>query len=77
MLDQSEDGSASLKQIEVNTFSVAGFGATDRLPEVHRYEDHMARQISTDKDYIHTHQAMEHRWGGDRAADQNKIISLS
>ncbi|XP_075882750.1 glutathione synthetase-like isoform X1 [Nelusetta ayraudi] len=36
MLDQSEDGSASLKQIEVNTFSVAGFGATDRLPEVHR-----------------------------------------
>lgn len=34
MLDCSDDGSASLKQIEINTFSVAGFGETDRLPEV-------------------------------------------
>lgn len=39
MFDRSDDGSASLKQIEINTFSVAGFGETDRLPEVHRYGD--------------------------------------
>lgn len=39
MLDQSEDGSTSLKQIEFNTFSVAGFGVTDSLPEVHRYDE--------------------------------------
>lgn len=37
MLDQNEDGSSSLKQVEINTFSAAGFGATDLLPEVHRY----------------------------------------
>lgn len=37
MLDQSEDGSSSLKQVEINTFSAAGFGVTDLLPEVHRY----------------------------------------
>lgn len=39
MLDQSEDGSAALKQIEFNTFSVAGFGVTDSLPEVHRCDE--------------------------------------
>ncbi|XP_076596740.1 glutathione synthetase-like isoform X2 [Chaetodon auriga] len=36
MLDQSEDGTSSLKQIEINTFAVAGFCVSDCLPVVHR-----------------------------------------
>lgn len=37
MVDPNEDGTYCLKQIEINTISAAGFGVTDRLPEVHRY----------------------------------------
>lgn len=37
MVDQREDGTYSLKQIEINTISAAGFAITDRLSEVHRY----------------------------------------
>lgn len=37
MLDQGERRTSSLKQIEINTISVAGFGVIDRVPEVHRY----------------------------------------
>ncbi|XP_076596739.1 glutathione synthetase-like isoform X1 [Chaetodon auriga] len=37
MLDQSEDGTSSLKQIEINTFAVAGFCVSDCLPVVHRH----------------------------------------
>ena len=37
MLDQGERKTSSLKQIEINTISVAGFGVIDRVPEVHRY----------------------------------------
>ncbi|XP_030279577.1 glutathione synthetase-like [Sparus aurata] len=37
MLDQGECRTSSLKQIEINTISVAGFGVIDRVPEVHRY----------------------------------------
>lgn len=37
MLDQRDDGTVSLKQIEINTISAAGFGTTDHLPVVHRY----------------------------------------
>lgn len=55
MLDRSEDGSASLKQIEINTFSVAGFGDTDRLPEVHRYEDHLEKTDTGQLYMIHCH----------------------
>lgn len=37
MVDQREDGTSSLKQIEINTFAAGGFGVSDRLPVVHRY----------------------------------------
>lgn len=37
MLDKREDGTSSLKQIEINTIAAGGFGASDRLPVVHRY----------------------------------------
>ncbi|XP_070825419.1 glutathione synthetase-like [Chaetodon trifascialis] len=37
MLDQSEDGTSSLKQIEINIFAAAGFCVSDCLPVVHRY----------------------------------------
>eukprot|EP00064_Thunnus_orientalis_P019193 superscaffoldBa00004690_g19308 len=37
MVDQREDGTPSLKQIEVNTIAAGGFGVTDRLSMVHRY----------------------------------------
>ncbi|XP_036961396.1 glutathione synthetase-like isoform X4 [Acanthopagrus latus] len=37
MLDQGEGKTSSLKQIEINTISVGGFGVADCLPEVHRY----------------------------------------
>ncbi|KAE8293108.1 Glutathione synthetase [Larimichthys crocea] len=37
MLDQRDDGTVSLKQIEINTISAAGFGTTDHLPVVHRH----------------------------------------
>ncbi|KAM7404258.1 hypothetical protein PAMP_011624 [Pampus punctatissimus] len=36
MVDQKEDGSSSLKQIEINTIAAAGFGASDNLSMVHR-----------------------------------------
>lgn len=37
MVDQKEDGTSSLKQVEINTIAAAGFGVTDCLPVVHRY----------------------------------------
>ena len=37
MVDQREDGTSALKQIEINTIAAGGFGVTDRLPVVHRY----------------------------------------
>ena len=37
MVDQKEDGTPSLKQVEINTIASGGFGVTDRLPMVHRY----------------------------------------
>ncbi|KAG8002927.1 Glutathione synthetase, partial [Nibea albiflora] len=37
LLDQRDDGTTSLKQIEINTISAGGFGTTDRLPIVHRH----------------------------------------
>ncbi|XP_067447493.1 glutathione synthetase-like isoform X1 [Thunnus thynnus] len=37
MVDQREDGTPSLKQIEVNTIAAGGFGVTDRLSMVHRH----------------------------------------
>ncbi|KAM7410832.1 hypothetical protein PAMA_021001 [Pampus argenteus] len=36
MVDQKEDGSSSLKQIEINTIAAAGFGTSDHLSMVHR-----------------------------------------
>ncbi|XP_059188482.1 glutathione synthetase-like [Centropristis striata] len=37
MEDPMEDGTSSLKQIEINTIAAGGFGVSDRLPEVHRH----------------------------------------
>uniref|UniRef100_A0A3Q1EFV1 Glutathione synthetase n=1 Tax=Acanthochromis polyacanthus TaxID=80966 RepID=A0A3Q1EFV1_9TELE len=37
MVEQSMDGTSSLKQVEINTIAAAGFGVLDRLPEVHRH----------------------------------------
>ncbi|XP_050926995.1 glutathione synthetase isoform X2 [Lates calcarifer] len=37
MVDQREDGISSMKQIEINTIAVGGFGVSDRLPVVHRH----------------------------------------
>lgn len=39
MVDQREDGTVSLKQIEINTISAAGFGPSDHLTVVHRYPE--------------------------------------
>ncbi|XP_038578947.1 glutathione synthetase [Micropterus salmoides] len=37
MLDQREDGSLSLKQIEINTFAASFGGLSSRMPDVHRH----------------------------------------
>lgn len=37
MLDQREDGSSSLKQIEINTISVSFGGLSSRTPDLHRH----------------------------------------
>ncbi|XP_034733340.1 glutathione synthetase [Etheostoma cragini] len=37
MLDQGEDGSSSLKQIEINTFAASFGGLASRTPDVHRH----------------------------------------
>lgn len=37
MLDQKEDGSQSLKQIEINTFAASFGGLSSRTPDVHRH----------------------------------------
>ncbi|XP_071394967.1 glutathione synthetase-like isoform X2 [Centroberyx affinis] len=37
MLDQREDRTSSLKQIEINTIAAGGFGVADHLPVVHRH----------------------------------------
>ncbi|XP_070766736.1 glutathione synthetase [Enoplosus armatus] len=37
MLDQREDGSSSLKQIEINTFAASFGGLSSRMPDVHRH----------------------------------------
>ncbi|KAM7410833.1 hypothetical protein PAMA_021002 [Pampus argenteus] len=37
MLDQREDGSSSLKQIEINTFAASFGGLSSRTPDVHRH----------------------------------------
>ena len=36
MLDQSEDGTSSLKQIEINTIAASFGGLASRMPDVHR-----------------------------------------
>ncbi|CAK6955156.1 glutathione synthetase-like [Scomber scombrus] len=36
MVDQKEDGTPSLKQVEINTIAAGSFGVSDRLPMVHR-----------------------------------------
>lgn len=40
MVDQGQDGTSSLKQVEMNTFAAAGFGVSDCVPLVHRYPEH-------------------------------------
>uniref|UniRef100_A0A8C4F3M0 Glutathione synthetase n=1 Tax=Dicentrarchus labrax TaxID=13489 RepID=A0A8C4F3M0_DICLA len=37
MLDQRDDGSSSLKQIEINTFAASFGGLSSRTPDVHRH----------------------------------------
>ncbi|XP_041656038.1 glutathione synthetase [Cheilinus undulatus] len=37
MLDQKQDGSSSLKQIEINTFAASFGGLSSRTPDVHRH----------------------------------------
>ncbi|XP_068606614.1 glutathione synthetase-like [Brachionichthys hirsutus] len=37
MLDHMEDGTSSLKQVEINTIAAAAFGVSDCLPMVHRH----------------------------------------
>ncbi|XP_040009732.1 glutathione synthetase isoform X1 [Xiphias gladius] len=37
MLDQKEDGTSSLKQIEINTFAASFGGLSSRSPDVHRH----------------------------------------
>ncbi|XP_053173846.1 glutathione synthetase-like [Scomber japonicus] len=37
MVDQKEDGTPSLKQVEINTIAAGGFDVSDRLPMVHRH----------------------------------------
>lgn len=36
MLDQREDGTSSLKQIEINTFAASLGGLSSRMPDLHR-----------------------------------------
>lgn len=36
MLDQKEDGTSSLKQIEINTIAASFGGLSSRTPDVHR-----------------------------------------
>ena len=40
MLDQNGDGSASLKQIEINTIAASFGGLASHTPNVHRYVNH-------------------------------------
>uniref|UniRef100_A0A7N8XZ81 Glutathione synthetase n=1 Tax=Mastacembelus armatus TaxID=205130 RepID=A0A7N8XZ81_9TELE len=42
MVDQREDGTPSLRQIEINTIAAGGFGVSDQLPVVHR---HMLKSV--------------------------------
>ncbi|XP_041802104.1 glutathione synthetase-like [Chelmon rostratus] len=37
MVDRGEDGTSSLKQIEINTIAAAGFSVSDRVSVVHRH----------------------------------------
>ncbi|KAL7399512.1 hypothetical protein ABVT39_025778 [Epinephelus coioides] len=45
MLDQGEDGSSSLKQIEINTFAASFGGLSSRTPDVHRHILRVAGQL--------------------------------
>ncbi|XP_078110440.1 glutathione synthetase [Sander vitreus] len=45
MLDQGDDGSSSLKQIEINTFAASFGGLSSRTPEVHRHVLTVAGQL--------------------------------
>ncbi|XP_018530873.1 glutathione synthetase [Lates calcarifer] len=45
MLDQREDGTSSLKQIEINTFAASFGGLSSRTPDVHRHILKVAGQL--------------------------------
>ncbi|TMS01560.1 Glutathione synthetase [Larimichthys crocea] len=45
MLDQKDDGSSSLKQIEINTFAASFGGLSSRTPDVHRRILQMAGRL--------------------------------
>ncbi|XP_035500982.2 glutathione synthetase-like [Scophthalmus maximus] len=45
MLDQREDGTSSLKQIEINTFAASLGGLSSRMPDLHRQILQMAGQL--------------------------------
>uniref|UniRef100_A0A8D0A1U9 Glutathione synthetase n=1 Tax=Sander lucioperca TaxID=283035 RepID=A0A8D0A1U9_SANLU len=45
MLDQGDDGSSSLKQIEINTFAASFGGLSSRTPDVHRHVLKVAGQL--------------------------------
>ncbi|XP_042347190.1 glutathione synthetase-like [Plectropomus leopardus] len=45
MLDQGDDGSSSLKQIEINTFAASFGGLSSRMPDVHRHILNVAGQL--------------------------------
>ncbi|XP_059188474.1 glutathione synthetase-like [Centropristis striata] len=45
MLDQGEDGSSSLKQIEINTFAASFGGLSSRTPDIHRHVLKVAGQL--------------------------------
>ncbi|XP_070695227.1 glutathione synthetase-like [Pempheris klunzingeri] len=45
MLDQREDGSSSLKQIEINTFAASFGGLSSRMPDVHRHILRVANRL--------------------------------
>ncbi|KAJ4919748.1 hypothetical protein JOQ06_022657 [Pogonophryne albipinna] len=45
MLDQAEDGSSSLKQIEINTIAASFGGLSSRTPDVHRHILQVAGQL--------------------------------
>ncbi|XP_032375677.1 glutathione synthetase [Etheostoma spectabile] len=45
MLDQGDDGSSSLKQIEINTFAASFGGLASRTPDVHRHVLNVAGQL--------------------------------